>query len=140
MSLNLRKRREHKYLTAEEAKKVRNPGLIDSMTALTGEYETNLTEMVKKRKVINDNVPGMKFVENFSLNFFLVHIGFFILENSKLHILRCIRMFCEFFDTDAMTLLYMDTGELNFDCKKRGFKFFVQTVSFSGSPDLWTIW
>ena len=35
---------------------------------------------------------------------FLVHINFFILSNSKLHILRCINDLLEHLDTDAVRL------------------------------------
>ena len=49
------------------------------------------------------------FVKIFSSNYHLVLYNFYILANSKLHILKSINFFLDHLDTSAIRLHYMDT-------------------------------
>ena len=79
---------------------------------LVGEFPTNYIEIVSRKRKITDNIPG-KITSPFRTysNIRLVLYNFFILANSKLHILKSINFFLENLDTSGFRINYMDTGK-----------------------------
>ena len=81
---------------------------------LIGEFETDYNEIISRKRKITDNIPGLSF-PNFSRNNFLclVLYNFFILANSKLHILRTVDFLLQNLDTSGFRINYMDTVGLS---------------------------
>ena len=77
---------------------------------LIGEFETDYNEIISRKRKIHDNIPGEQNIDtNKLISIALVLYNFFILANSKLHILKCIDFFLENLDTTGFRINYMDT-------------------------------
>ena len=83
MSLNLKKRRNFKYVTDDQIKNLKNRVLIDRMTAVKGEAETNYIEVVSKKTKITDKVPGMILTKLYVITFaqFILDFIFWKIQN-----------------------------------------------------------
>ena len=95
------------------SEKMRSNNLIKYYQELVGEFETDYLEVVSRKRSVIDKIPGKLtiFVLFFNyLTYYLVIYNFFILANSKLHILKCVDMLIRNLDTTAFRLCYMDTG------------------------------
>ena len=77
--------------------KMRMNNLVKYYQIVEGEFPTDYMEIVSSKRSITDSIP--------------VLYNFFILANSKLHILRCVNMLIDHLDTSALRFNYMDTGK-----------------------------
>ena len=77
--------------------KMRSNNLVKYYQIVEGEFPTDYLEIVSSKRSITDSIP--------------VLYNFFILANSKLHVLRCIEMMISHLDTRALRFNYMDTGK-----------------------------
>ena len=78
--------------------KMRMNNLVKYYQVVEGEFPTDYMEIVSSKRSITDSIP--------------VLYNFFILANSKLHILRCINMLIDHLDTSALRFNYMDTDSI----------------------------
>ena len=76
---------------------------------LIGEFETDYNEIISRKRKIHDNIPGKDISVTKFTPLISVLYNFFILANSKLHILRCINFFLDNLDTTGFRINYMDT-------------------------------
>ena len=76
---------------------------------LIGEFETDYNEIISRKRKIHDNIPGESIFDVKLISIASVLYNFFILANSKLHILRCIDFFLDNLDTTGFRINYMDT-------------------------------
>lgn len=74
--------------------KLKINNLVKYYQIVEGEYPTDYMEIVSCKRSITDNIP--------------VLYNFYILSNSKLHVLRCIDMLINHLDCTALRFNYMD--------------------------------
>ena len=91
--MNLSNRVNVTYHTAETLSKQFQSAMFVRHEPLRAEADCSLYEVVKRKKVIHDEIP--------------VSGAFFILSNAKLHVLRYIQMLRANLNTRAMRILYM---------------------------------
>ena len=96
MIMNMDRRRNHKILKTTDHVGRRKLRRITANIPLHGEYASGYSEIETKPIQITDKIP--------------VHCGFYVLQNSKLHFLRCLSMLYEYCDVEAFRLIYVDTG------------------------------
>ena len=101
MGMNLEKQKNVTYISPNAIDNAsKRKAYFNAFTKYTrdliGEYPSGYTEIVSKKKKIVDKIP--------------VHMSFFVLANSKLHFLEFIAMMLDYWDTNFVKLLYMDTG------------------------------
>ena len=110
------------------SKKRRHNNFEKSVERLEGEFMTDFVEIISKKRVITDEVPGKPSIEKLSTEklsmgklsmeecpcpkSILVHYNFFILANSKLHILKSMNFFIRNLDTTGFRINYMDTDSI----------------------------
>ena len=70
---------------------------LQSTLQLFSEYPVDLYELSKCKNSIKDKVP--------------LHVAVFILQLSKLHMIRFLDFLYEYLKDGSFKLLYMDTGE-----------------------------
>ena len=92
-------RREFVYIKSDTPEEEVNIKRVVSKSQVIGEYDSGYTEYQKKKSKIVEKIP--------------VQYGFFILQNSKLHFLKFIKVLLDYFDTTGMRLLYADTGKVS---------------------------
>ena len=83
------------------------------MERLEGEFSTDLVEIISRKRVINDEIPGKCIKVSVSHSYdhmILVLYNFFILANSKLHILKSMNFFIRNLDTTGFRINYMVTS------------------------------
>ena len=95
--------------------KLRSNNRVKYYQDLVGEFQTDYLEVVSRKRSITDSIPGEILTSPTKPNIFLVIYNFFILSNSKLHILKCIDMLIRNLDTSAFRICYMDTGTKQFN-------------------------
>ena len=111
--MNLEKHLNVKYV--HESEKLKPSNLVKNCTELEGEFGTPYLEVVSNKRSVTDSIPSKFFyviTETFHnlLNILVVY-NFFILSNSKLHLLKGIDMMIRHLDTSALRLNYLDTGK-----------------------------
>ena len=74
--------------------------LLESSQQLYTEYEIDLYELTKAKKTISDKIP--------------VHVAMFILQQSKLHMLKFLDFMYDHLVEGSFRLLYMDTDSFTF--------------------------
>jgi len=117
--LNLSKHRVTKFVRKENlSRHVRTP-LLEKERSLVSEYETNLHEVVKKKRTDVDKIPGSSLscssdifqylktnmLETYEL--ILVHVSLFVYQMSKLWFFKFIKILHEFMIPDSFTLGYL---------------------------------
>ena len=88
--------RNHKIIRSSDQAGKRKFKRVTAEVALDGEFDSGFSELELKPSKVTDNIP--------------VHYGFCILQNSKLHFLRCLVTLYDYCDVAAMRLIYVDTG------------------------------
>ena len=96
--MNMDKRKKYKIMKTDDIHGICSLRRVTTKIPLCGEYDTGYTEVEKVPSTLTDKTP--------------VQYGFFTLQNSKLHFLKCLTVLHEFCDVSAMRLVYCDTGEL----------------------------
>lgn len=94
--MNVAKRRKYQFKKSNDTHGITRLRRITRTTPLDGEYKTGYSEIEQAPSKQMDTVP--------------VHLGFFVLQNSKLHFLKCLATLHHYCDVKAMRLLYCDTG------------------------------
>ena len=94
----------------QKSKKRRYNNFEKHNEPLVGEFETDYVEIVSRKRKITDNIPGKTSCSCPIPIFTLVIYNFYILANSKLHILKSINFFIDNLDTTGFRINYMDTG------------------------------
>ena len=99
LAMNLNNRRETKYIRSKDLSDNTDLHLESSIPLFT-EYKIDILELKKKKRVINDRIP--------------VHVALFILQNSKLHMMKFLDFLYNHLKFGSYRLLYMDTDSFTF--------------------------
>ena len=102
----------------KDVSKLRSNNLVKYYQIVEGEFPTEYMEVVSSKRSITDSIP--------------VLYNFFILANSKLHILRCIDFMINHLDTSALRFNYMDTDSFCLSLSKS-----LDDMVLPGMEDSW---
>lgn len=95
--MNVKKRRKYRYMKTNDNAGISRLRRVSAKVPLHGEFQSEYSEVEQIPSKQTDTVP--------------VHLGVFILQNSKLHFLKFLATLHHYCDVKAMRLLYCDTGK-----------------------------
>ena len=97
--MNVSDRKNIVYARENEMEKHKSV-LLETIQSLFTEYNVDLFELTKAKRAISDKIP--------------VHVAMFILQQSKLHMLKFLDFLYEHLIDGSFRVLYMDTDSFTF--------------------------